>query len=58
MARRFAGGDLGIATAPVETATLRFRHLLEERDLCGEILDSGFHAASEAPLYTQAFYAA
>jgi IS5 family transposase len=37
--RRFAGVDLGRAAAPDETTVLRFRHLLEEHDLCGRILD-------------------
>ena len=37
--RRFAGVDLGRAAAPDETTVLRFRHLLEEHELCGEILD-------------------
>src|SRR5271157_6282938 len=36
--RRFAGVDLGAAAAPDETTILRFRHLLEEHDLCGEML--------------------
>ena len=38
--RRFAGVDLGAAAAPDETTILRFRHLLEEHDLCGEMLDA------------------
>jgi len=38
--RRFAGIDLGRAPAPDETTILNFRHLLEEHDLCGEILDA------------------
>lgn len=38
--RRFAGVDLGVAAAPDETTVLRFRHLLEEHDLGGEILDA------------------
>ena len=38
--RRFAGVDLGRAAAPDETTILRFRHLLEEHDLCGEMLDT------------------
>jgi IS5 family transposase len=38
--RRFAGVDLGVAAAPDETTILRFRHLLEEHDLCGEMLDT------------------
>ena len=38
MLRRFAGVDLGTAAAPDETTILRFRHLLEQHDLCGEIL--------------------
>ncbi len=36
--RRFARVDLGVAAAPDETTILRFRHLLEEHDLCGEML--------------------
>ena len=38
--RRFAGVDLGRAPAPDETTILRFRHLLEEHDLCGQMLDT------------------
>lgn len=38
--RRFAGVDLGRAPAPDETTILNFRHLLEERDLCGAMLDA------------------
>src|SRR5580692_12945755 len=38
--RRFAGVDLGRAPAPDETTILRFRHLLEEHELCGKILDT------------------
>jgi len=37
--RRFAGVDLGRAPAPDETTILNFRHLLEEHDLCGQMLD-------------------
>ena len=37
--RRFAGVDLGRA-APDETTVLRFRHLLEEHQLCGKIPDT------------------
>ena len=36
--RRFAGVDLGRAPAPDETTILNFRHLLEEHDLCGQML--------------------
>jgi IS5 family transposase len=36
--RRFAGVDLGVAAAPDESTILRFRHLLELHDLCGEML--------------------
>ncbi len=36
--RRFAGVDLVRAPAPDETTILNFRHLLEEHDLCGEML--------------------
>jgi transposase, IS5 family len=38
--RRFAGVDLGRAPAPDETTILNFRHLLEGRDLCGQMLDT------------------
>src|SRR5271165_4570018 len=38
--QRFAGVDLGVAAAPDETTILRFRHLLEEHDLGGEMLDT------------------
>jgi len=38
--RRFAGVDLGVAAAPDESTILRFRHLLEEHELCGQILDT------------------
>jgi IS5 family transposase len=38
--RRFAGVDLGVAPAPDETTVLRFRHLLEEHDLGGAMLDA------------------
>jgi IS5 family transposase len=38
--RRFAGVDLGVAPAPDETTVLRFRHLLEKHDLCGQMLDA------------------
>jgi IS5 family transposase len=38
--RRFAGVDLGVSAAPDETTILRFRHLLEQHDLCGEMLDT------------------
>ena len=37
--RRFTGVDLGRAAAPDETTILRFRHLLEEHELCGKMLD-------------------
>ena len=37
--RQFVGVDLGMAAAPGETIMLRFRHLLEEHDLGGEMLD-------------------
>jgi IS5 family transposase len=37
---RFAGVDLGIAAAPDETTILRFRHLLEKYELCGQMLDT------------------
>ena len=38
--QRFAGVDLGVAAAPDETTILGFRHLLEEHDLCGQMLDT------------------
>jgi IS5 family transposase len=37
--RRFANIDLGRAPAPDETTILNFRHLLEEHQLCGQMLD-------------------
>lgn len=38
--QRFVGVDLGAAPAPDETTICRFRHLLEEHDLCGMMLDA------------------
>ena len=38
--RRFAGVDLGRAPAPDETTICKFRHLLEEHDLGGAMLDA------------------
>ena len=38
--RGFAGVDLGRAAAPDESTILSFRHLLEQHDLCGKILDA------------------
>jgi IS5 family transposase len=38
--RRFVGVDLGIASAPDETTILRFRHLLEQHDLGGLMLEA------------------
>ncbi len=38
--RRFAGVDLGVAPAPDETTVLRFRHLLENHDLRGRMLEA------------------
>jgi IS5 family transposase len=38
--RRFTGVDLGRAAAPDETTILNFRHLLEQHELCGKILDT------------------
>jgi IS5 family transposase len=38
--RRFAGIDLGRAPAPDETTILNFRHLLEEHELGGQMLDA------------------
>jgi transposase, IS5 family len=37
--RHFAGIDLGRAPVPDETTILNFRHLLEEHELCGQMLD-------------------
>jgi IS5 family transposase len=36
--RRFAGVDPGVAAAPDQSTILRFRHLLERHELCGQIL--------------------
>jgi len=41
--RRFVGIDLGRAPAPDETTILNFRHLLEEHQLCGKMLDTVNH---------------
>jgi transposase, IS5 family len=41
--RRFAGIDLGRAPVPDETTILNFRHLLEEHQLCGQMLDTVNH---------------
>jgi IS5 family transposase len=41
--RRFARVDLGVAAAPDETTILRFRHLLEQHDLGGEMPDTVNH---------------
>ncbi len=38
--RRFAGIDLGRAPVPDETTILNFGHLLEEHELCGQMLDA------------------
>lgn len=38
--RRFVGIDLGRTGAPDETTILNFRHLLEQHDLCGQILET------------------
>jgi transposase, IS5 family len=38
--RHFAGVDLGAGAAPDETTILRFRHLLEQHELCGKMLDT------------------
>jgi transposase, IS5 family len=38
--QRFAGVDLGMAAVPDETTILRFRHLLEQHHLCGQMLDT------------------
>jgi IS5 family transposase len=46
--RRFAGVDLCRAAADDETTILRFRHLLEEHELCGKILDTvNYYLASK-----------
>ena len=37
--RGFAGVDLGRTAAPDESTILNFRHLLEQHELCGKILD-------------------
>jgi IS5 family transposase len=41
--RRCAGIDLGRAPVPDETTILNFRHLLEEQELCGQILETVNH---------------
>src|ERR1700745_1366024 len=41
--RRFAGIDLGRAPVPDETTILNFRHLLEEHELCSQMLDTVNH---------------
>jgi IS5 family transposase len=41
--RSFAGVDLGRAAAPDGTTILRFRRLLEQHELCGQILDTVNH---------------
>jgi len=41
--RRFARIDLGRAPVPDETTILNFRHLPEERELCGQMLDTVNH---------------
>ena len=38
--QRFVGVDLGAAPAPDETTVCRFRHLLEQHDLCGMMLET------------------
>ncbi len=38
--RRFSGVDPGRTPAPDETTILNFRHLLKERELCGQMLDT------------------
>ena len=38
--RRFVRVDLGAAPAPDETTICRFRHLLEQHDLCGMMLEA------------------
>jgi transposase, IS5 family len=45
--RQFAGIDLGRERVPDETTVLKFRHLLEEHDLGGEMLETvNLHLAS------------
>ena len=41
--RRFAGIDLGNAPVPDETTILNFRHMLEEHELCDQMLDTVNH---------------
>jgi transposase, IS5 family len=41
--RCFAGVDLGSAPTPDETTILTFRHLLEEHQLCSQMLDTVNH---------------
>jgi IS5 family transposase len=38
--RRFAGIDLGRAPVPDETTILNFRHLLEQQELCGQMMET------------------
>jgi IS5 family transposase len=38
--RRLVGVDLGVAAPPDETTVCRFRHLLEEHDLGGQMLEA------------------
>jgi IS5 family transposase len=38
--RRFVGVDLGIAPTPDETTVLRFRHMLEQHNLGGLIVEA------------------
>jgi IS5 family transposase len=46
--RRFVGVDLGLAAAPDETTICRFRHLLEEHELGGAMLDTvNLHLAAQ-----------
>jgi IS5 family transposase len=46
--RRFVGVDLGLAAAPDETTICRFRHLLEEHELGGAMLDTvNLHLAAK-----------
>jgi IS5 family transposase len=49
--RRFAGVDLGRAAAPDETTILRFRRLLEQHELCGQILDTVNHYLASKGLH-------
>src|SRR6516165_603912 len=51
--RSFAGIDLGRAAAPDETTILNFRHLLQEHELTGTILDATIIAAPSSTKNSQ-----